>query len=1034
MAQLAIAATGAVLGSTFGWGIASLGLSGAAVGWAAGSLIGSFFTPTQKSQGPRLDDLKVTGSDYGQVIPWVAGSPRIAGQIVWASNRRETAHTEEVGKGGGGAEFTTYTYDVDLLIVLTDNEISGVSRIWSNGDLIFDGTTTRSGVWSRITVYNGSYTQLPDPTYEAAVGSANAVAYRGRGCVFIEGLQLGNSGVIPNFTFEVGTASVLREVLEIGYLNQYESFIADSNPSYNKIPSQVGPDHRAVTTTTLQVSNTDSVFGNSIRLETSPFTGAEVVGINLNTTNKPWRAEGWFRNYSTSFTISLRNQLTPRTTSRTIAITHTQAAFPNRNIWSFTFNSKLESRTVNQVLVINGQNPYDVWAFPKHSNVSTWGHWVIQQSSDGNVRFYINGHYLFQLNTVQGWHFDSGDITVFETYTAPASLDSTVIRIISNLEEYPAVSPVLSNPLDPYSARAKSYILPVSPYSLDDAIFETIIADGSQQTQPLFYSLPNLLIRSEYSQDDFSVDDQLTSDVRGVSIGQVSSTRSILEILQSAYLFDIVSSDKVYFRPRANDPVVTIPYSDLGTSYDTDDEPFSIVIRNNMELASQISVQYLNTIADYQSSAEYSDRLLSDQDSNLVIQIPIGLTPIEAKAIANRTIVDQIAKLKKTSLKLPIKYAYLEPTDVIIVQSEDGSRQYRLKVDSKKDNHSVIELECSFDAGDLSTLEVSTDNSYVTQDTTFDIEVSKAEILDIPAMRDVDINNGYYSVVTGNGSIDDVWPGAALYQSWDDINYSKVAEFTEEGIIGFTTNILGNWESNVIDQSNTVTVNIGYKTLSSSTRTDILNNNSINQCLIGSEILQFINAELVSDGVYRLSGFIRGQRGTEWSRSNHALNDRFVLLTSSSLKRSVIETSQVGLQQYAKPVTFTLSIASVTSTPFIINGVSLKTFNPVHLRINKDSSDMVLSWVRRTRKQVKYVGTAGIITPLDELSEFYRVKVFNSLNELVRTETSVTNNFIYTPTMQLEDGFTSEDIVKFRVYQLNQVIGEGYFSEIEGII
>lgn len=48
--------------------------------------------------------------------------------------------------------------------------------------------------------YSGDAAQLPDPTYEAAVTSAPA--YRGRITVMLEGLQLGNSGVIPNLTFE----------------------------------------------------------------------------------------------------------------------------------------------------------------------------------------------------------------------------------------------------------------------------------------------------------------------------------------------------------------------------------------------------------------------------------------------------------------------------------------------------------------------------------------------------------------------------------------------------------------------------------------------------------------------------------------------------------------------------------------------------------------------------------------------------------------------------------------------------------------
>jgi hypothetical protein len=213
MAQLIIAAAGAAIGGMIAPGVVALGMTGASIGWAAGSLIGSMFAPTQKSAGPRLGDLRVAGSSYGAPVPWVAGTPRIAGQVVWASAKREIATVTEQGKGGGGSEYTSYTYEVDLLILLTANVVPGISRVWSNGDLIYNMLSTASAetraaseatpAWSRITYYDGNAAQDPDPTYEAAVGAANAPAYRGRGSVFIQSLQLGSSGQLPNLTFEM---------------------------------------------------------------------------------------------------------------------------------------------------------------------------------------------------------------------------------------------------------------------------------------------------------------------------------------------------------------------------------------------------------------------------------------------------------------------------------------------------------------------------------------------------------------------------------------------------------------------------------------------------------------------------------------------------------------------------------------------------------------------------------------------------------------------------------------------------------------
>lgn len=235
MAQLVIAAAGAALGGSLVPGVIAAGITGAQAGWIVGSLVGSAFAPAQKVQGPRLSDLTVSSSAYGTPIPYVQGSPRLAGQIIYASTKREIATTtRQGGKGGGGKQkVTTYTYEVDLLILLTDNLMPNVTRIWSNGKLIWNKSATADAgtiaasdatpAWSRIAFYSGAASQLPDPTYEAAVGTANAPAYRGRGTVFIQSLQLGTGGQIPNLTFEIS------EQLTVSLGTEYFS----SNSAYN---------------------------------------------------------------------------------------------------------------------------------------------------------------------------------------------------------------------------------------------------------------------------------------------------------------------------------------------------------------------------------------------------------------------------------------------------------------------------------------------------------------------------------------------------------------------------------------------------------------------------------------------------------------------------------------------------------------------------------------------------------------------------------------------------------------------------------
>lgn len=207
-----------VVGAAAGFAIG--GPSGAYAGWTIGSGIGGIIDPITgaNTQGPRIGDLAAQGSTYGSSIPIYYGTARGSGQVIWSSNLIETAHEEEAdggkGGGGGGESYTTYTYSINCAVGVCEGEIVGISRIWANGEVIYDIRATNLGATgqsSNIRVYTGSETQLPDSLIEAYQGAGNVPAHRGLAYVVFQNFQLEKYGNrIPNFTFEIvanGTAS-----------------------------------------------------------------------------------------------------------------------------------------------------------------------------------------------------------------------------------------------------------------------------------------------------------------------------------------------------------------------------------------------------------------------------------------------------------------------------------------------------------------------------------------------------------------------------------------------------------------------------------------------------------------------------------------------------------------------------------------------------------------------------------------------------------------------------------------------------------
>ncbi len=206
MATLVLASVGATIGGGFGGAI--LGFSGAAIGGMIGSTIGaavdswivSSLAPAQRIEGARLDNLRITASTEGAVIPRVFGRMRMGGNIVWATDFREETRTSRQGGGKGGGpkvETTEYLYYASFAVALAESEITGIGRIWADGKpLDTSGITWR---W-----YPGSETQEPDPFIAATMGTDATPAYRGTAYVVFEDLPLSDYGNrLPQLSFEV---------------------------------------------------------------------------------------------------------------------------------------------------------------------------------------------------------------------------------------------------------------------------------------------------------------------------------------------------------------------------------------------------------------------------------------------------------------------------------------------------------------------------------------------------------------------------------------------------------------------------------------------------------------------------------------------------------------------------------------------------------------------------------------------------------------------------------------------------------------
>lgn len=193
MATLVLTVVGTVLG----------GPIGAAIGATLGQVVDSnvLFAPKGR-EGPRLSDLRLQTSRYGDAVPQIFGAMRVAGSVIWATDLQE--HCGKQGGGKGQPSVTTYSYSASLAVALSARRIVEVRRIWADGNLLRGTAGDFKSALGAFRVYDGSEDQPLDPLIAADKGIAATPAHRGIAYAVFEDLQLADFGNrIPSLTFEL---------------------------------------------------------------------------------------------------------------------------------------------------------------------------------------------------------------------------------------------------------------------------------------------------------------------------------------------------------------------------------------------------------------------------------------------------------------------------------------------------------------------------------------------------------------------------------------------------------------------------------------------------------------------------------------------------------------------------------------------------------------------------------------------------------------------------------------------------------------
>ncbi|WP_143293715.1 phage tail protein, partial [Burkholderia pseudomallei] len=831
---------GQMLGSAVG---SSFGMPG--VGALIGGAIGQMFAPRQIVG--KLNDTRISSTAYGNPIPWVYNSYRLAHQIVWAVDL--AMGTKDIGKGGKGPEQAVYF--ATFAALLCKGPATGVSRIWADGKLIYDGsslfsTNNNSGLY-RVDAYelnSSGFLQRANPSTQDFTNLHDALQFFQNMTILVNNYNNRNNS-------DPGTriASVQNVYLDpFPYQWNWQAAPSGSQTTNIPNPGYVGA-QLDILMDNLQENGVTARYATSSIAVQFVRTGSGLVDQS-----------------------SFYNGLYEGNLAKTVAMW----CWPGVTVGSGSTYAPAPGYTYDR----NNQWPSAAFEYPG-------GSWAIQPEnvgiyamtpsgpvagpklgSDGgmqltpNIRFYPGSETQMPNSTMQS-HLGVANTTAFRG-TAYVVYDGFPIESygnrIPNLE-YEIVRYLPNSvPMEPTT---------YTPFGVGD-----VFAEVSAQV-----GLPASKLNASLA----------TSVPQGFSITNRTAARDALQNLLSVFAIDTVDTDGVIrLIPRAKATYYgVIPLDDLGVQKQGNSvlQPVNVTRIQDVDLPALVEVafpdpDYTNPNASYGQNIAKAVNELSTSNNVTRYTFPIVMPFELAEAVAAMLRDGQWYARRTYQFQVGMRYMDLDPGDVVDVETEIGLRRMIVtKLTVSVDGVIAVQAQL-FDYGPYGNLAAIPTVFPVNEPPITPIANPQLVMLDIPLLSDGDNASGaYVAVYPDNRSSQ--WKGAALYEVDGANNYVQVGSIATAATVGTATTALANCGNPAIwDNTNSVTVKLRSGEVFANAKADVIANGA-GLALLGSELIQFANVTPLSDGAsFVLSGLLRGRKGTEWATGTHVTGETFVLLDS----------------------------------------------------------------------------------------------------------------------------------------------------------
>jgi hypothetical protein len=508
--------------------------------------------------------------------------------------------------------------------------------------------------------------------------------------------------------------------------------------------------------------------------------------------------------------------------------------------------------------------------------------------------------------------------------------------------------------------------------------------------------------------------------VRGYTVSEIDGARAALQPLSLAFGFDGIEREgRLVFRSRTGIAEADVETASFAVSAELDSTD-ETTRSPQIETAARLRLTHVD--ADWTYETRSAESVHPDQDDATVAhtEMPLALTEGEGRRITERWLAE--ARIACDKVKFALPPSRLDVDAGTTIRIDDGEALWRVdRVEFGE--HQLVEATRvepeTYVPSDTSSLPARL-KPFVPPLPVFPL------FLDLPLLAGDETPHCPHIAVFA-----DPWPGrVAVYDSSFDSGYGLNCLVEAPAVMGETLTDLPESRPGAIDRGPPLRVRLYGGALSSVPWGSLLN--GANAAAIGDEklqdweVLQFADAEIVAPGVWELQRRLRGQLGTEpFMLPTRPAGSRFVLI-NGALVQPEMQAGSRGLERHWRigPALRNYDDASYVHEVRAFDGAGLRPYAPAHLRTRRNGEDMVVSWVRRARREAD--SWLGFDIPLDEPQERYLVRVLSETTP-VREAIVTSPAWTYVAADRAADAGKGANLT-IEVAQVSDRYGPGHFA------